>query len=248
MRRIRIPVLVGLCAFGLCAAAQQGGDLQAQILYAFYVEDTNALASLAQQLATQEQGGGADDTLRYHLAHAQYREGLLGARQKSRTADPAFAGCVNELKAVLEQQPDNVEALALQSACYANLSRLRTLEAVLLRTRADERIARAAELEPHNPRVELLHALQGLARARPGSMDGARATGELKLAAQAFELSSTTTVEAPGWGHAETYLELGRQLQAAGDLIGARNWIEKALIVAPDYKAAQRQLAGLVQR
>jgi tetratricopeptide (TPR) repeat protein len=248
MRRIRIPVLVGLCAFGLCAAAQEGGDLQAQILYAFYVEDTNALASLAQQLATQEQSGGADDTLRYHLAHAQYREGLLGARQKSRTADPAFAGCVNELKPVLERQPDNVEALALQSACYANLSRLRMLEAVLLRTRADERIARAAQLDPHNPRVELLHALQTLARARPGSTDGVRATGELKLAARAFELSSTTSVEAPGWGHAETYLELGRQLQAGGDVIGARNWIEKALIVAPDYKAAQRQLAGLVQR
>jgi hypothetical protein len=29
--------------------------------------------------------------------------------------------------------------------------------------------------------------------------------------------------------------------------LGARNWIEKALIVAPDYKAAQRQLALLVR-
>ena len=29
-------------------------------------------------------------------------------------------------------------------------------------------------------------------------------------------------------------------------MFGARNWIEKSLIVAPDYKAAQRQLAMLV--
>jgi hypothetical protein len=31
-------------------------------------------------------------------------------------------------------------------------------------------------------------------------------------------------------------------------VLGARNWIEKSLIVAPDYKAAQKQLAVLVQR
>jgi len=40
-------------------------------------------------------------------------------------------------------------------------------------------------------------------------------------------------------------LALGRELLARGDQLGARNWIEKSLIVAPDYKAAQRQLALL---
>jgi len=63
-----------------------------------------------------------------------------------------------------------------------------------------------------------------------------------------FEATSATSVEVPGWGHAEAYLEVGRQLEARGDVLGARNWIEKALIVAPDYKAAQRQLATLVAR
>jgi hypothetical protein len=37
-------------------------------------------------------------------------------------------------------------------------------------------------------------------------------------------------------------------LQLRGDVLGARNWIEKSLIVAPDFKAAQRQLASLVRR
>jgi hypothetical protein len=35
-------------------------------------------------------------------------------------------------------------------------------------------------------------------------------------------------------------------LQSRGDVLGARNWIEKSLIVAPDFKAAQRQIASLV--
>ena len=71
---------------------------------------------------------------------------------------------------------------------------------------------------------------------------------ELTLAAQIFEQTSATTIDVPGWGHAEAYLALGRQLQARGDVLGARNWLEKALIVAPDFKAAQRQLATLIAR
>ena len=53
--------------------------------------------------------------------------------------------------------------------------------------------------------------------------------------------------DSPGWGHAEAYLALGRELQARGDRLGARNWIEKALIAAPDDKAAQRQMALLTR-
>ncbi len=71
------------------------------------------------------------------------------------------------------------------------------------------------------------------------------AFAELQLAAQLFEQSSGTSIDTPGWGHAEAYLALGRELQARGDHLGARNWIEKSLIAAPDYKAAQRQLALL---
>ncbi len=246
-------VLLPLCLASLWAQAQQGGDLQAQILYAFYIEDGNQLSSLVQLLSTQQQANGADNALRYHLAHAQYRLGLLGIPERSPTADDALAGCINELKPVLEGAADNVEALALQSACYAGLARLRKVEAVLLRTHADDRIERAAQLAPHNPRVELLRAQETLSRtrsgtARPGTAVGVQAFGQLQLAAQVFEQSSTTSVDAPSWGHAETYLELGRQSQSNGDVIDARNWIEKALILAPDFKAAQRQLKSLTQR
>jgi tetratricopeptide (TPR) repeat protein len=248
MRRIRLLVLLPMCLASLWAIAQQGGDLQAQILYAFYIEDTNELASLVQLLTTQEQAGGADDALRYHLAHAEYRLGMLDAERRSPAADPAFADCIDQLKPLLETAADNVEALSLQSACYAQLARLRKLQAVLLRSRAEERIGRAARLAPRNPRTELLRAQDLLSHARRGSADGARALGQLQLAAEVFEQSTTTSVDAPGWGHAETYLELGRQLEAGGDFLAARNWIEKALIVAPDYKAAQRQLTGLRRR
>ena len=75
-----------------------------------------------------------------------------------------------------------------------------------------------------------------------------QAFAQLQLAVQLFDASSATSIDTPGWGHAEAYLALGRELQARGDQLGARNWIEKSLIAAPDYKAAQRQLALLVRR
>jgi hypothetical protein len=70
----------------------------------------------------------------------------------------------------------------------------------------------------------------------------------LQPAVQLFEQSPATSIEVPGWGHAEAYLEFGRQLQARGDVLGARNWLEQSLIVAPNFKDAQRQLATLIQR
>jgi hypothetical protein len=246
MFRVRGLVFVALSFASALGSAQEGGDLQAQILYAFHAEDTNELANLVQTLTNQVKSGGADAALRYHLAHAQYRYGLL-AESRSRDAAAAFDDCVDQLKQLLEQDVKSVEALALQSACYAHLAKYKHLEASHMRSRAADRLNAAFALAPRNPRVLFLAAMDGLARSKPGSQENQRAFEQLQLAAQLFDQSSATRIDAPGWGHAEAYLALGMQLQARGDLLGARNWLEKSLIVAPDYKAAQKQLANLVR-
>jgi tetratricopeptide (TPR) repeat protein len=238
--------LLLLCLAGAPVHAQRGGDLQAQILYAFESEDINQLASLTQTLKTQEQAGTADSAVRYHLAHAEYRLALLSGETDPRSAETALNGCIDQLKPILEQDANSVEALALQSACYSKLVRYKKIEAVLYRSRAVDRLHAAFMLAPKNPRVLYLSAMDALGRAKPGSQDNSLAFEQLQLAAQLFEQSSATTIESPSWGHAEAYLELGRQLELRGDVLGARNWIEKALIMAPDYKAARRQLATLV--
>jgi len=133
--------------------AQEGGDMQAQILYAYQSEDINQLASLVQNLANQVKAGGADASLRYHLAHAEYRFGLLAQGKRAHDAAPAFADCVDQLKPILEQDVKSVEALVLQSTCYDELAKRRRLEAVLLRSKAEERLNAAFKLDPRNPRV-----------------------------------------------------------------------------------------------
>ena len=152
-------------------------------------------------------------------------------------AAPAFADCIDQLKQVLEQDVKSAEALALQSACYGELAKERHLEAVLLRSRAEERLrsrlrARAAQS------ARALSARHGrIRRGRsPDSPENQRAFAELQHRAQLFDQSSATRIDVPGWGHAEAYLALGMQLQSRGDMLGARNWIEKSLIVAPDLQ------------
>jgi tetratricopeptide (TPR) repeat protein len=246
MHRLTGLALLSLSFAAATGSAQEGGDMQAQILYAYQSEDTNQLASLEQNLANQVTAGGADAALRYHLAHAEYRFGLLAQGKRAREAAPAFSDCIEQLKFILEQDVKSVEALVLQSACYGELAKRRRLEAVLLRSKAEERLNAAFKLDPHNPRVLYFMAEKGLSGSKPGTPENERAFAELREAAKIFDQSSATRSDVPGWGHAEAYLALGMQLQTRGDTLGSRNWIEKSLIVAPDYKAAQRQMGGIV--
>jgi tetratricopeptide (TPR) repeat protein len=243
---IRSILLTAMLLTAVEVMAQEGGDTQAQIDYAYQTEDGNRLANLIQNLTTRVKDNSADISLRYHLAHAQYRFGQLSGERHAHAAEAAFSDCIDELKPAIDTKDvKSVESMVPQSACYSGLAELKSLEAVLLRSRAADRLNAALKLQPRNPRAMLLSAQQDLRHAKPGSPEGQRGFAELRSAAELFEQSSGTSNDAPGWGHAEAYLALGRELQNRGDHLGARNWIEKALIAAPDFKMAQRQLASL---
>jgi tetratricopeptide (TPR) repeat protein len=243
----RYILLIIMLGAAIGTRAQEGGDTQARIDYAYQTEDGNGLTNLIQNLTAQVKSDPAGIALRYHLAHAQYRFGQLSQERRARGAEAAFSDCIDELKPLIEKNVKSAEGMVLQAACYLGLADLKMLEAVLLRTRAADRLKDARKLEPRNPRAVLLSAMQEMRHAKPGSPESQRAFAELQLAAQLFEQSSGTSNDAPGWGHAEAYLALGHELQMRGDHLGARNWIEKALIAAPDYKMAQRQLALLAK-
>jgi tetratricopeptide (TPR) repeat protein len=243
----RYILSISMLMAAAAAPAQEGGDTQARIDYAYQTEDGNSLANLVQNLTAQVNNDGGDIALRYHLAHAEYRLGQLSQERRVRAAEAAYSDCIDELKPLIDKNVKSAEGMALQAACYLGLADLKMLEAVLLRTRAAERLKSALKLEPRNPRAVLLSALQEMKHAKAGTPESQRAFAQLQAAAQLFEQSSGTSNDAPGWGHAEAYLALGRELLKRGDHLGARNWIEKALIAAPDFKMAQRQLALLAK-
>ena len=137
----------------------------------------------------------------------------------------------------------------LQSACYDELAKRRHLEAVLLRSQADERLNAAFKLgAAQSPRAVLLAEMDDSRARSPARRKRSGRSPSFRNRRRSSISRSATRNDVPGWGHAQAYLALGVQLQERGDTLGARNWIEKSLIVAPDYKAAQRQMASLVHR
>jgi tetratricopeptide (TPR) repeat protein len=248
MSKLKCLALLPLLLYAAMANAQHGGDVQAQIVYAYQTEDANRLEDLVQGLREQIKTEGSNASLRYDLAHAQYRLGLVYGQSHSHDPQAAFAGCIDELKVALEADAKSAEVLTLQAACYLELAKHRKLESVILHALAVDRLNTALGVAPHNPRAVYFSAMDGLERAKPGSAEQQRAFAQLQFAAQLFEQSSATRDDTPGWGHAQAYLALGRELESRHNLLDARNWIEKALIAAPDYKAAQRQQALLLSR
>src|SRR3979490_2113332 len=128
---VRNLMVSALLLFATAASAQLGGDLQAQILYAYHTEDTNSLANLIQDLGAQLKEDARDASLRYPLGHAQYRLGLLAGDGNAHDAETAFADCIDRLKPVLSQDVKSVEALVLQSACSAGLADHRKIASAL---------------------------------------------------------------------------------------------------------------------
>src|ERR1700704_2774926 len=106
MRNILLTALV-MAAFA--AQAQEGGDTQAQIDYAYQTEDSNSLGNLIQNLSNRVQNDSADTALRYHLAHAQYRFGQLSRERHARAAESAFSDCIDELKPVIDKDVKSPE-------------------------------------------------------------------------------------------------------------------------------------------
>jgi tetratricopeptide (TPR) repeat protein len=243
-------IKIGQCFLTACASAvllacsalaQEGGDLQARILYAYQTQDLANLREIQQTLTDSIQAGTPTAALRYHLAHADYRMGLLAGEHDRLTGKERLEDCVAQLNELQTQAEVSPEVPVLQSLCYVELSKVKKLQAALLRGRAADRIDRADKLAPRNPRVLLVRALE---KVRAGS-PARPIPHELEECVTMFERSSATGNDAPGWGHAEAYLLMGHELRLRGDIDGARNWIEKALIAAPDFKLAQLELTLL---
>jgi len=49
----------------------------------------------------------------------------------------------------------------------------------------------------------------------------------------------------PGWGAAEGYTWLGRCYLDSGDALAARDALERALLIAPEFGRARRLLASI---
>jgi tetratricopeptide (TPR) repeat protein len=214
-------------------------DMEGQIQYDFYTEDIRALTNLTEQLAGRE----ADrDVLRmYYAGLANYRLSLLLVAHEKGSARNAVERCVTNLDGALQQRADFAEALALHSACLATLVSLNPWTAPLAGARSTAEIERAAKLAPKNPRVLLIHAMGARRAGKPESA----ALEEFRKAVAAFETERQGIDRTPGWGAAEAYAYLGQGYLDKGDVVAARDALERALLIAPDFALARRLVSRI---
>lgn len=224
--------------------------LEGRIESAYFQQDTTALQALAASLAPPERtaaGAQTTDTelQDYYGALLAYRLALLTKSDTAR-AWPFTQQCVDRLNRALVMDSGSAEALALQSACLALQSRLDPWRSPLAGPLSRLRIDKALELAPDNPRVLLLGALAARDRPRLFGGDVQQAFGLMQRAVSAFERQRGEPRGLPGWGAADAFTDLAQDYLTRGDALAARNVLERALLIAPDFAQARTLMAEIV--
>lgn len=243
--------LLALVALVLGASLAQADDTQwrdteARVQYGYYTEDARALTNVAEALGVS----ASHDKLRaYYAALTDWRLALLAAQNpaaaRGTSAAQRLQHCLREMDVLLEAQAQFAEGLALRAACAVTPTGGANLHVPFTGPRPHKDIERALSLAPKNPRVLFVDAMSDYLSTPAAGGNKERALGKLRAAVAAFEVERAGSEPLPGWGAAEAYLYLGRDLLDHGDAVGARDALEHALLLAPDYAQARRLMAKI---
>lgn len=223
-------------------------DLEGRIQYSYYAEDARGLVSLEEAVAPDD----SHDALRdYYGALLAWREAQLvaaGVRLGGGASSAQLADrCVERAGQALSAKGDFAEGLVLRAACLLSKESGST-HSSLTAHRAHKDLERAAQLAPGNPRLLLVDGIGDYELAGGGGGNKERALGKLRAASAAFEAERRDVERVPGWGAAESYYYLARDLLDHGDALGARDALERSLVIAPGYTRAhtllQKMTAG----
>jgi len=246
------------------AAGTDWADIEGRIQYAYYTDDARALGGVLTSLDPKPVEGEEPSAKEvgnrsYFRALAYYRLAQvlsLGKKSKARDAVddcskqvdqiidglPKLAVGVEESDAVKHQR---AEAYALGTAC--TLAGREMTSIPFVGGRIGSRIDEAVKIEPKNPRVRLVEALAGFDRAGDDAVARNAALQKLRNVTVMFEAARAGESTTPEWGAAEAYAFLGRALFDQRDLVGAREALERALLVAPDFAYARRLMAQITR-
>ena len=256
---------LALACAPLPALCQEWGDIEGRIQYAYYTDDARALNSVLTTLKPslaegEEESAAADASTRaYFRALVHYRLAQVQIARNKSAARDAIDDCGEEVDRSVEALPkvlpgldespearhQRAEAYALVTACTLAGREMSSMP--FGGGRIGSRIDEAVKFEPKNPRVRLVEALAAYDRAGKDAAARHAAVQKLKAVTEMFEAARAGASTTPEWGAAEAYAFLGRALIAEKDVVGAREALERALLIAPDYAFARRQMGQITR-
>lgn len=223
-------------------------DAAARIQYAFYTGDARAIEEVLTLVDGFEVESGLAAAKSYQLAYGNWKLAQLyiepqtegrsraaNANQAKSLASKAAQTCAGHAKAAIAQDPRMSDVYAIEAICEGFSTSPRS--GGLMPCARSKSLKTALTLEPDNPRVRLIEALciTGIA-ADPASLDRWRAV------VASFEAAPPSRPGKPDWGHVEALTLLGESCLQRGDTVAARDALERALVLAPDYRQAQTLL------
>ena len=248
-RQCLLPVVAAVLTLAVTAARADDGawrDIESRIQYGYYTEDTAALRKLEELVAA----GDARDKLRgYYGGLLDWRRAQLAAAATT-AAERGNAAryadhCVSEVDTALALEGDFAEALALRAACLSAPQESGGGFAPLAGHRGRKDLERARQLAARNPRVLLIDAASDYELSASQGGNKERALGKLRQTVAAFEAERSDADRLPGWGAAEAWLLLARDLLDHGVAVGARDALEHSLLIAPEFAQARRLMTKI---
>jgi hypothetical protein len=197
-------------------------DLAGRVHYGYYHGDARTIETAQEAL---DRLPDSPETL-YYRDFAALRRMQLG--NPTRTTLIRLDECARRNVAPGLPKPVAADAWVLVAACALLAGDER---------RRDEALELARERDDDNPRIVLVEAwaLQRAAASDPAL--GEAAAAKLEAAVEAFD-AWTPSIDDPDWGEAEALTASARIALERGQVRVARDLIERALLAAPEYRAA----------
>jgi hypothetical protein len=223
--RLTELVAAGVCCVALTTGARAASsaelaDLAARIDYGFYNDDAPAIDAARAALARL----GEAPAVRYYRDYAGLRRAQLNPADRASARECAEREVPGDLA-----PPVAAEAWILIAACgVVGQQSIR---------RVEQALARARELDKRNPRVGLVEAWIMRHGASGDVLASADFAAKLQQTIEAFD-AWRAPANAPDWGEAEALTALAEATLARGETRAARDLIERALLLVPDYRMA----------
>lgn len=244
--------LLALSLSGTVAYAETVAELDdaaARMQYAFYTTDVRALEEVLKLLEGFDVDAKLAPAKSYQLAYGNWKLSQLylapmsaeRPRPDGRSlAAKAAQNCVRHARETTAAQGGMAEAYAIEAACAAFSATAPLGTSGCARSKP---LRTAQSLAPENPRVKLIEAMcLSENAADPGATDRWRAVVER------FEAAPPSQPGNPDWGHVEALTMLGDAYLRRGESVAARDALERALVLAPDYRQAQQLLQTAATR
>ena len=219
MRNTTATITLAVAMFSVGAApSAEVLDLAARVHYGYYHAEPR---TIDVALTALERLGDSPEVL-YWRDFAALRRAQFGA--SDRAASDRLRQCAERDPQPKLDKHFTAEAWVLAAACAQVAGDA---------GRREQALAFARERDDDNPRIQLVEAWAAIAAAGTDVARRDAATTRLEAVVEAFE-AWEPSLDDPDWGYAEALTALAAAALDRGQTRTARDYIERALLLAPD--------------